>query len=1021
MPPSAPSWDSGPPPRPEAPFLFTDRQHNQNERDISHSEIRSHNRNEQEPFLNDFNTERPSPVARRATDWSYLWCRIRQFLTSDDGIGVFKCSLAYFLGSLATLVPAVSALLGPQEGKHIVATITVYFHPARSKGSMYKALVCACLAFLYAAFVSLTSMYVTIIFQRLHMIEMGHALVLILFIGVGFGLLGWTKQKMGDPLVNVACSLASLTSIIVLTKEGAVQRGDVSLDKVSQVLLMLLMGIGATVTVSFLVLPVSASKKLRSNLTLLNESAATMQSIITEAFLQRAEQDLQGRVFMSSSADLKKAHQQLDKLLQETRFEYYVAGTEKELIFEEQLVRWARDITHNLGALHSSALLAFETLRQPKFINYCSEPSEADSITPAPIDRPGEGLPTDASLPQLLDARILEEYSPASIPPVASAVTADKHKVPDQTLVAEIFDYFINQIGPSMRSLGHTLTNISAEALSTLAPDKKPFLDPRVHVALSRAIEEYQKAQVEVFSHLHQDKEKMHIQTPKGDACFDEAAAICAYFSHSLLKFSEQLKGLLSILHNLQAADDLPRKRSWKWMHFWHLHHPSSYNGRYLNPVSSGHSFMEEDIGQPMEMLEPLERQPRVRSIRLVIDCCIQRCRDFFGQDETKFAVKVGAGALLYALPSFVSFTRPFYLYWKGEWGLVSYMLVCSMTIGASNTTGYARFLGTLVGALCSITVWYVAGSNALGLACLGFFMATWTFYISLFKGQGPLGRFIMLTYNLSVLYTFSLSQSDGNNGPNKGKREGLDITKITLHRVGAVLSGCIWGIIITRSIWPISARRKLRTTLKIVWLRLGRIWESDPLTKRLTSPGASTLYMAPNEQLRTEDLLSDLESLRSSARYEFELNAPFPDATYGRIIQHTRSIVNALHALDLQLLSIGPPSPQEASILRHTQRERQTLSTHINHLLQVLTTSITLGRPPDNINIPKVRLARDQLLASLFIHHREEGSSGSILEDGYSLLYAYVLVNDQIINKMADIMADVGRLLTDVGGNITD
>jgi hypothetical protein len=64
--------------------------------------------------------------------------------------------------------------------------------------------------------------------------------------------------------------------------------------------------------------------------------------------------------------------------------------------------------------------------------------------------------------------------------------------------------------------------------------------------------------------------------------------------------------------------------------------------------------------------------------------------------DSVRFAVKVGIGASLYALFAFIPATRPFYQHWRGEWGLLSYMLVCAMTIGASNTTGWARFIGTV-------------------------------------------------------------------------------------------------------------------------------------------------------------------------------------------------------------------------------------------------------------------------------------------------------------------------------------
>ncbi|KAF5866573.1 hypothetical protein ETB97_011458 [Aspergillus alliaceus] len=921
----------------EASFPFADAGQNPHTQpDVSRTGRRSRNGGEQEPFLNE-----PISVGQITTQSpvSAFWHQTRQFLTSDDGVGVFKCSLAYLLGSLATLVPAVAALLGSQGGKHIVATITVYFHPARSRGSMYKALVYALVSFLYAAFISLTSMYVTIFFQRRRMIELGHTLVLILFVGVGFGFIGWTKQKMGDSLVNVACSLASLTSIIVLTKEGAVQRGDVSLGKVSQVLAMLLMGIGVTMTVSFFVLPVSAAKRLRSNLGILAASTAIMQSVITESFIQRTERDMQGREFVSASADLQKAHKQLEKFLWETKLEHYVEGREKEYIFEAQLVRWARDITHTLGALHSSARLGWETLRHPKFANHYP-----GSLAESPISSPrsrsrDEQPPADGHL--LLDVRLSEENASDIGQTAHSPQVIDNCLVPDSIRVTEMFDDFTRQLGPSMRSLVLVLATILKELPARLVSGEQT-VDASLHTTLIHAIEDYRKAQVEAFASLHRDRVNLRVYNAKDDACFNEVSAICTYFSHSLLKFGEQLKGLLAIVEDLQSAATLSRKRSWEWVLFWR-------QGRVR-----GHD------GEPVHT------------------------------DETRFAVKVGTGAVLYALPSFLSFTRPFYLYWKGEWGLISYMLVCSMTIGASNTTGYARFLGTLIGALCSIGVCLV-------------------------RGQGPLGRFIMLTYNLSVLYAYSLSQRDAGTGPNEVTREDLDITKITLHRVGAVLSGCIWGVIITRGIWPTSARKKLKTTLRLVWLRLARIWALSPLEQRLRHPGTAALYMPPQEQLKMEDLLSDLESLRVSARYEFELNAPFPDAAYARIIQHTRSIVDALHAFDLQLLSVAHPSEREISILQRTSRERNELSTHINHLPQLIASSITSARPVDHINVGKVKLARDQLLASIFMRQEEDDMLESILDDGYSLLYAYVLVNDQIMNEMTDILADIGRISMDM------
>lgn len=382
-----------------------------------------------------------------------LWLALYRFSSSEMGIGVLKCTLAYFLGSLATFVPAIAALLGHRhDSTHLVATVTVYFHPSRSKGSMYKALICAFLAFLYAAFISITSMCVTTFFQdTLHLLPLGHALVLIVFCGGGLGFIGWTKHRLGDPLVNVACSLASLSTITVLTKEGAVQKGDLSFWKIFHVLKMVIMGVAATMAVSFLVFPISARKKLRLNLTVVTETLAVMLAIITESFLKGSENDLLDAEFTDAAARHNAAYGQLDNLVKEAKLEHFAAGTEKEYRLEKKLARQVQDITHNLGGLRSAAALQFQLLRQtvpsasPFAMN--SSPQRLWSFyDQRPFSDPvGPGT---------------EEQGQHSHSPARNAEAGE------QSLFAEdIFSLFISHLGPSMvtssskRFLGPTGTD----------------------------------------------------------------------------------------------------------------------------------------------------------------------------------------------------------------------------------------------------------------------------------------------------------------------------------------------------------------------------------------------------------------------------------------------------------------------------------------------------------------------------------------------------------------------------------
>lgn len=376
-----------------------------------------------------------------------------------------------------------------------------------------------------------------------------------------------------------------------------------------------------------------------------------------------------------------------------------------------------------------------------------------------------------------------------------------------------------------------------------------------------------------------------------------------------------------------------------------------------------------------------------------------------FRLDETKFAIKVGAGAALYALPSFLASTRPFYQHWRGEWGLLSYMLVCSMTIGASNTTGFARFAGTCIGAVCAIVAWIASQGNPYALSLFGWLMSLWTAYIIVAQGKGPMGRFIMLTYNLSALYAYSLSVKDLDDDDDEGGLNPL-ITDITLHRVVAVLTGCLWGLIVTRFVWPISARRKFKDGLSLLWLRMGLIWKRDPVNALLEGDSTKSIeYMDIREEFDLQNFLARLEKLRSAASSEMNLRGPFPDAAYGRILKSTGSMLDAFHAMNV-IIAKDPASKGEVEILRYTSNERNHLRARISHLFQVLASSMKLEYPL-NEALPSTEHARDRLLAKMFEYRKKSGAK----DEDFALLYAYALVTGQLSMQIAEVSQEIEKL----------
>jgi hypothetical protein len=87
----------------------------------------------------------------------------------------------------------------------------------------------------------------------------------------------------------------------------------------------------------------------------------------------------------------------------------------------------------------------------------------------------------------------------------------------------------------------------------------------------------------------------------------------------------------------------------------------------------------------------------------------------------------------------------------------------------------------------------------------------------------------------------------EGENDDDEGGAHPV-ITTISLHRLVAVIAGIIWGLIITRVVWPISARHKFKEGLSILWLRMGLIWKRDPLSTLLDGE-SSNAYMNLGEE----------------------------------------------------------------------------------------------------------------------------------------------------------------------------
>lgn len=982
-------------------------------------------------------TDRLRSSARRTKDKILATWR---WLDSRQGHQVLKCTLAYLLGSTATFWPALSDFLGHRDGKHIVATLTVYFHPARTVGSMLEAVLIAILAVAYAEIVCVLSMVAGIASRTsTGSVVPAHAIVLIIFVGGGLGFVGWIKQRMNQPLVNVATTLASMAIISVITKEQSVQDGYFSGDKIIQVAKMLLLGIVFSVAVNMLVWRLSARRVLRESVVTASLCLSDRLSFVTRGFLNGTEDEINSPEYATVRSRYDSAYAEMSRILREARLEHYLVGREGIYKLDERLFKSIESLDQAIGGLRSSLSTQIALLNElPPGASSQEEPiglspgcsgvsSKLGRVASVLLDGVGDAL------------SVIEEGEEDSRPQSISQPEPLNMRTSLFQAPADIFSLFITMLGPSLKSLAYTLSETLRESPFGEDLVTQVKVNDQLRESLRDALNLFNRAKSSALQELYNTIELGRFRSEAIQADIEEVAAACGHFSFSLRAVADEMDSYLDVLEELQYATET-HSRSWAWLKFWNRKRSPNDGGtqdpscetllRGNNDTVRGLKKPTDARGLPGSMKKRRDAfhwdaAPTANSLQRKTSQRILSVMRLVAREDISFGIKVGIGAVLGAQFAFIPWTRPMYQHWRGEWGLLSYMIVVGMTTGASNTTSTSRLIGTLMGASCACTSWLASQGNAYMLALFGWIMALCSFYMILVVKNGPLGRIALLTYNVTVLYAYSISQDVDDDDDDEGGKHPL-IFNITYHRVVAVVLGIIWGMVVCRLLWPISARKKFREGLSVLYLQLSLLWKREPLSVLLAR--SNTLdCMREGEHVALQRYAFKLEMLRTSAKSEFELRGPFPDAAYARIMHSTKRILDSFYAMRLltQRHETVSVSAGEDALLVFTNDERVRLCQRICHILQVLASCIMLEHPLTDA-IPTISAPKDQLLGKIHQFRKEhmnqalrdaaeepDGKRGGVVveEKDYALLYAYTLVTAQLAEELRKVRSEIEGL----------
>lgn len=452
-----------------------------------------------------------------ATNASSLLLQFVEWLDSVQGRGVLKCTFAYTLASLATFVGPLSDFLGKPDGKHVVATITVYFHAARSAGSMIEAILIAIVAIAYAEAVSILSMVASVLVGgKLGLVTFAHVLVVTVFIGGGFGFMGWVKQRMNNPLVNVGSTLASIAIISVVTKENAVVYNIFSNQKIAQVLKMLVMGITCAASVNLLIWPVSARTQLRGSMMKASIALGDVLTGVSSSFLRGdTRHDGPNDITRASSA-YQQIHSTVLRSLREAKFEHYFLGREKIYVVERSIVKAVETLAQSIGGLRSAAKT------QQTLLNCnAADPSRTAS---------------------------------------------------------DLFVKFTDMIRPAMQELTEILSQVLHEPVFGGPPEYEIRINDTFRQTLTDKLTTFTTSRVDALQHVYDmTAHQMHANGSGSSIALEEMAAACGHFSFSLQSFGEEMQKYLDMLEDLRYVTD-HSKRSWRWLLWWRTDAYRSYS-----------------------------------------------------------------------------------------------------------------------------------------------------------------------------------------------------------------------------------------------------------------------------------------------------------------------------------------------------------------------------------------------------------------------------------------------------------
>ncbi|RIA95229.1 Fusaric acid resistance protein-like-domain-containing protein [Glomus cerebriforme] len=907
---------------------------------------------------------------------------------SQNRKNIMKCALAYFLASLFTFIPILNEKTGLKESQnsHLVATVAVFFNPAKTVGGMYEAVGYSLLGGLFGSLVTIGSMASAVWFNANDHNNLGCIISVVVWCGGSMFIVAFLRAKLNKPTFNSACSLANIIIFVIIAKEGTPYIGRFTLDKIIQVTKIILIGVCISFFVSICVWPVSASKKLKTEIGTTLGSFRLLLKLLTKTFLID-DIHYTDKSVQSAIKSYEATFTSLRESLRQASYEIHNMNMQRQLGLYRKTIDSLQRLAQYLGSLRSCCGLQWEIINDDKNKN---------------------NNPTD----------YFDGYNQKQ-----EESDDDDDDFVDLGNLLEIIRF----VGPSMKSLAFTCKQTIIHLQDQFTKSTTTFSSAPsfslLQQNLKSALELFEQSQTRSFTKLYRKKTDY-------DGRPNEEVFLTYFFVFNLQEFARELTELVDLVDHIQRLDAIEQHRiaTRRWWQFW------LYFG-WFTIDNSRNSIFDKKFYEKIKYKFPENtnnlfntiQTPIPKTLMQKFTINIWKSLTWFRQFEVKYAFKAAVSAAILVSPAFISQTRELFVEYRGEWACISMMVVMVPTVGGANLIGIYRACGTLFGSFLAWFIYTLFPENGPVMSVFGFFIALGCYHFILYTKYNRIGQFILLTYNLVALYKFNLSDSE---------EEDLDIIEIAMYRAIAVGTGIIWGVYVTTYWWPYEARVELRKGLSQLFINMSWLYnklvavysakprfdndatDSSNLMVNLTPQALSRSTKEFMEmELYLQLSLLKLKELLSQTPNEPRMKGPFPIKTYSEILMGCQNILDKLLSMRIAVTKEEWYTSIRRDFTIPVSKERKDLVGNTILYFYILAAALRLKTPLPPY-LPPAEKARRRLVKKIrnlpVVKQRIiEGN-----DEHYIVYYAYVLVMEDIIRELEKLGVIMKDLFGCIGGD---